>query len=615
MNKKDVIYIEPNDDITDILGNIQKAENKIVALVPPKKAGVLRSAVNFKLIAKTAKKDDKAIVLITTDESLLKLAAAVKIPTAKSLQSKPQLPKDLDAEELDEKVVAQKTAESEKDAEENIEEPEVQSSTAKAAARKTTVIEESADEVSDTKEPEDSEKTAAKGSRAVEKTASAERATRSRDVKDNQPKAKKVPDFKKIRGWIIGGALAACALIGIIFWATQIAPAVKIAVHVKATSSNFSERVTFTENADQADPNNGVFFVERKTVKKTAQAQFDATGSVDKGSKASGQIQIKIPKGTNIKYEDMARGISVAIPEGTSFIYGDKSYRATNGGSIRVSIGDLSKYFDCKVKDLIENGACPTTSDITSDRITISANENGESYNISEEQSTKWSAAINSSYKIVIYNPTAITGGSSKIVKQVSEQDVRNADETLVVASDSEMRDELAESFGAEYVLLKNSFASSDAKLTTSPNIGEEVADDVTPKIIKELSYSMLAVSRGDLEKFITAKLNEKIANDQTQMIYSTGVSAESDQNFAFIESYKDENGVKSAKLKSTTKIGPKVDEAMIAEKSYGEKIGKVQTILLSINGVDKVDVERSYPWVMRVPNDENKVQIELTVE
>ena len=103
MNKKDVIYIEPNDDITDILANIKKSENKIVALVPPKKAGVLRSIVNFKLIAKTAAKEEKAIVLVTTDESLIKLASTVKMPVAKNLQSKPKLPEGIEAAELGDK--------------------------------------------------------------------------------------------------------------------------------------------------------------------------------------------------------------------------------------------------------------------------------------------------------------------------------------------------------------------------------------------------------------------------------------------------------------------------------------------------------------------------------
>ena len=35
---KDVIYIEPEDDITDVILKIENSKEKIVALVPPKKA-------------------------------------------------------------------------------------------------------------------------------------------------------------------------------------------------------------------------------------------------------------------------------------------------------------------------------------------------------------------------------------------------------------------------------------------------------------------------------------------------------------------------------------------------------------------------------------------------
>ena len=62
---KDVIYIEPEDDITDIISKLKSAEEKVVALVPPKNIGVMRSAVNTKLIAKTAKLNDKVAVIIT----------------------------------------------------------------------------------------------------------------------------------------------------------------------------------------------------------------------------------------------------------------------------------------------------------------------------------------------------------------------------------------------------------------------------------------------------------------------------------------------------------------------------------------------------------------------
>ncbi len=609
MNKKDVIYIEPNDDITDILANIKKSENKIVALVPPKKAGVLRSAVNFKLIAKTAKKDDKAIVLVTTDESLLKLAAAVDMPVAKTLQSKPRLPEGIEASEFGEKPAEAIEEEPEVEASEEEAEEEVPE---RKPARKTAVIDEA--------EEQEAEKAAAvavkskkesKGSDSSDIEEIDEHRTSIREKKDikHVDKSKKVPNFNKIRTLIIVGVVLLVGLFGFLYWAREIAPAVKISVHVKAPSSNFSENIRFTENQAESDPVNGVFFVERKTIPKTAEANFEATGQVDKGAKASGTIQITRPKDEVITEQNA----NFSIPEGTKFTYKGKTYVATKGGSINLNIGDnLSKDVACDRHGF--HLSCKLTAPVSSDKIEIVAMENGESYNVADSTTSGWTstATIPSSYSIKV---SPITGGLSKIAKQVSEQDVRGADETLVVASDSEMRTELSNSFGSEYVLIKSSFAVGDAKITTSPSIGEEAADDVKPKIIKEISYSMLAVSRSDVDKFITAKLSEKITGDQTQKIYSTGVSDDSEQNLAFFESYKDENGVKTAKLKSTTKIGPKVDEAMIADQSYGEKIGKIRTILLSINGVDDVNIDTSYFWVMSVPNDENKVEIELTVE
>ena len=96
---KDVVYIEPEDDITDIIARVKNSKQKLVALVPPKKIGVLRSAVNTKLIAKTAKASGKVVVIVTTDSSLVKLAASAQIPVAKTLQSRPKLPSEIIKEE------------------------------------------------------------------------------------------------------------------------------------------------------------------------------------------------------------------------------------------------------------------------------------------------------------------------------------------------------------------------------------------------------------------------------------------------------------------------------------------------------------------------------------
>jgi len=85
---KDIIYIDTEDDITAIIGKIKSSKEKVVALVPPKRTGVLQSAVNLRLLSRMAKNSDKLLVLITNNKALIALSASAKIPFAKNLQSR-----------------------------------------------------------------------------------------------------------------------------------------------------------------------------------------------------------------------------------------------------------------------------------------------------------------------------------------------------------------------------------------------------------------------------------------------------------------------------------------------------------------------------------------------
>ena len=64
---KDVIHIDTEDDITSIIGKIKSSKERIIALVPPRRIGVLQSAVNIRLLARAAKSADKRVVIITSD--------------------------------------------------------------------------------------------------------------------------------------------------------------------------------------------------------------------------------------------------------------------------------------------------------------------------------------------------------------------------------------------------------------------------------------------------------------------------------------------------------------------------------------------------------------------
>ncbi len=90
--KKDVIYIDADDDITTIIDKVKAAKSKIVALVPPKRSAVLQSAVNLKLLKRASETADKRLVLITNEAALLPLAGGIGLHVAKDLQSRPAVP-------------------------------------------------------------------------------------------------------------------------------------------------------------------------------------------------------------------------------------------------------------------------------------------------------------------------------------------------------------------------------------------------------------------------------------------------------------------------------------------------------------------------------------------
>ena len=69
--QKDTIYIDIDDEITSIIDKIENASAKLVALVLPKRATMLQSSVNMKLLKKAADKAHKQLVLITSEASLL----------------------------------------------------------------------------------------------------------------------------------------------------------------------------------------------------------------------------------------------------------------------------------------------------------------------------------------------------------------------------------------------------------------------------------------------------------------------------------------------------------------------------------------------------------------
>ena len=231
---KDVIYIEPEDDITDIILKIENSKEKIVAIVPPKKAGVFRSVVNIKLIEKTGTTSEKTVVLVTVDPSIIKLAAAAKIPVAKDLKSAPSVP-EVSAEENNDTT--------EKD--ELVEESD---GTVDTEDEKGEAVEEIEEEEEEEEEEEKEEEEKPK-----------KKPAKKSSNKSGNKFINWIKDHKKIS---IAAGICCLFLILFLVWAFAIAPAVDIAVAIKTDQKSFSQSITFTDNLSQEDAKEGKFYLE-----------------------------------------------------------------------------------------------------------------------------------------------------------------------------------------------------------------------------------------------------------------------------------------------------------------------------------------------------------------
>ena len=587
---KDVIYIEPEDDITDIIAKVKNAKTKIVALVPPKKAGVLRSVVNFKLIAKTALQHNKTVVLISTDENLVKFAQSVKMPVAKSLSSKPQLATDDETEFGD--------ADEESDIIE--EEPETETSTSKP---------EKKDVKSDhEKSHKDDKKAEATKVKKSEEVVTEDEIDEEADTDKKVAKKKsnqKVPNIKKYRTQIIIGSVFAVIMVVVLVWAFAFAPAAKVVVHVRTSDQGFSETIKLTTDQDKEDIDAGIFYMEEKAIEKTASADFEATGEVDKGTKASGTLTVKRTSPVSIVGNGRD---AITIPVGTKFTYNGLTYVSTAASTLRAVDGKDFDTDTCKVSTSLV-ATCDLSKDVTT-TVKIEAIENGDKYNMGAVNSG-WTASISGATPT---SSAAISGGTSKIVKIVSKDDLAAAEENLDITGESDAKKELIDENSDDAIVIKSSFNIENGQLSSSPALGEEVNGDTKPKVTKKTTYKVYTVSRDAVSQYIEKTVEEGLGDD-TRTVYATGAGKDEEKVIAFFESYKNNNGEYTAKLKSTVKIGPRVTPEMISEKILGQKVGQVRTMLTSINGVADVEINRSYFWVTKIPSDINKVEIEITVD
>lgn len=568
---KDVIYVEPEDDITDIITKIENAKERIVALVPPKKASVFRSIVNIKLINKAGASADKKIVLVTTDPSVLKLAAVAKLPVAKNLQTAPVVP-ELDnvvAETANEELVEKADGAVAVEIHEEAEETEVEKSKAK--------------------EVEDDTEKAEVAVKPSEKPAAEEARAKGAAVKGGST-AKSSPN--KVIDWILhhvkllvgcGIGLVVLILVGI--WMFVISPAADITVTIRTTESNFSEGVSFVTKLQEENATEGKFYIEEKKQETKSEVEFEATGEKNVGEKATGELVVQAV---------FRNAGSTTLEKGSVFSNGELAY-----------VTDETITLDWDGNDRPKCAAVPSEADfllygcIVSSVVSVTAEKPGEQYNIDARASNWYS---NTGFSA--YSTKAMAGGSNKIVTVVQQSDIDKALSEINTGSEQLNREKLYNSISKERaVIIDDSFAQTVGEPVSTPALGEEVKEGTKAKLTVTTTDAISFIDKTKVEEFITkkAKLSDNFKIYQIEDSY--------------IDNFTKTEGGFAGKLKAIYVSGPKVTENDIVEMARGKGLGTAQHELSSINGVSKISIEPSHSWVNSIPNDPSRITITIQVD
>lgn len=553
---KDIIYIDVEDDITAIIGKIKDSKEKIIALVPPKRVGILQSAVNLRLLQRMAQNSHKNLVLITNNQALIALSAAAKIPVAKNLQSKPEIA-EISAIKID-------------DDDDIIDGARLPIGDHQKTATLVSVTDKSVDDVIEDIDIDNEAVTATRlGATAVKQ-----------QVKQKSKNGLKVPNFNTFRKKLFIGITAGVLLIAFFVWANVFAPSAKVIITARTTPASVNTTVTLAGNA-ATDASKGLIQSKVQTIKKDVSVDFDATGTKDIGAQATGTITVK----------NCDSNTAFNIDGGTIFTSASgKVFTSDNGANVPGFTGSAS--------------ACRNTgAGAGVVNIPVTAVSSGESSNIPTTSYT-----IDGIGGDVYANGSAMAGGTTKVTTVVSADDIVKATDKLNALSTDQAKKDVSKLFTNGEVVIDDSFTIERATPVSAPAVDAEAASGKA-KLTSSVTYTITAIAKADLEVYINADLTKQLTGKSNQKVYGTGIDK------VKLNGYARTGETATVKIIATGQVGPKIDESQVKDQVKGKKYGEVQSLLEAVDGVDSVDIQFSFFWVDTVPSDVNKITIEFKLQ
>lgn len=554
---RDLIYIDTDDDVTSIVGRIKQSSEVVVALVPPKRIGVLQSVVNLRLLQRAAKMAKKRLAIVTTDPSLVNLASGLGIPVAKNINAQAKVPDMVDEDEISDVIDGNDIAVSDipRSRRETSEDKEISAAVAAIETDDRIKNDLDADGVPDDEEEK---------------------------PKKSVKKKSKVPNINSLRNKLLIGGGVAVVLIGFLVWAIIFAPQATITIQAKTSPLEISKTLTLIPSSDKnvADGQLSPVVKQKKT---NESVEFEATGSREVGENAAGTVAFCYDE-TNFD-PDTGEKNAITLDAGTRLYANNVQF--TIDSAVTIEGGHKSA-----------SGKCETYYRVKATAVNI-----GEEGNIAKN--TEMSVAGYSSLEAVAYDD--FTGGSKETVKVVQQSDVDAAVAKLRERGDSDAaRDELKGQMSDSTVVIDSSFNTGQGEVKVSPAVGESPAENGKATASLEITYTLVGVDRDDLGEVLDEQLKSE-TDGKNQKVYNNGLDEVKFSGFTTVD-----NGY-SVVINTNGHVGPIINEDDVRKQAVGKKSEEIRALLMETDGVNDVSVNMSPFWVSKAPA-ENKIKVNFEI-
>jgi hypothetical protein len=588
--QKDTIYIDIDDEITTVIDKVRSSDATILALVLPKRATMLQSRVNMKLLKKAADTARKQVVLITSENSLLALAGSIGMYVAKTLQSRPEIPsaeasesfaaagygstaavlgdtavsEDFDLNGAAEMPIGKLAKLPSEDKDAQIASIISQEASAKSAREALAGADESI-ELDNSIEDEPAEP------ETKTETKKDKKASKAKD------KNLKVPNFERFRLRLIIIALLLIVLIAGFIIANIILPKALITVKTNTSSINTNLTVSLETSASAVNIGQSVVPAQYQSVPETYNEQVQTTGQQNNGASATGTVTMTasecLPFNQYPPAQDVSRGTGISA-NGQTFITQQDTTFSTVSSS--------------------HSGNCYVFDSTSSTPIT--AQNPGTASNIGPT-----TFSVSGRPDVTATSSTATSGGTDNIIQIVSQADINNAEQKIgtpnIATAKAKLESDLQQ---IGLVPITQTFTSGSPTTTTSSNVGDQAT---TLTVTEVINYAMFGVKQSDLQTLVDSSIDQQI-NTSKQMIVDDGL------NNPTIAVTSQSTSSAQITLQTNAVAGPILNVASLAQQIAGKKQGDVKSLIGGIPGVTSVSVHYSPFWVSSTPTKVDKITI-----